>query len=88
MSRVNQLYVKPAHIVVPFAFRPLSSSYLTGSNDTFESDDSLITLLVVGSEGLAQEFAQGVEVRWLHLESSCEKWRPTKTMTSRQLYKV
>ena len=42
--------------------RPLSS-FLTGSSDTFESDDSLVTLIVVGSNGLAKEFAQGAEKR-------------------------
>ena len=43
------------------SFRPISS-FLAGSNDTFESDDSVVTLVVVGSDGLAKEFAQGVEV--------------------------
>ena len=43
-------------------FRPLSS-FLTGSCDTFESEDSLVTLVVVGINGLAKEFALGAEVR-------------------------
>ena len=47
-------------------FRPLSS-FLTGSCDTFESDDSLVTLIVVGSNGLAKEFAQGAEVSLIQL---------------------
>ena len=49
-------------------FRPLSS-FLTGSCDTFESDDSLVTLIVVGVNGLAKEFAQGAEVSPLNLRA-------------------
>lgn len=54
----------PGCILFP---RPLSS-FLTASCDTFESEDSLVTLIAVGINGLAKEFALGAEVSPSHRE--------------------